>query len=83
MPSRMIGEETSTVGMSGNTFGVLLIIIQFFFWGIGMHLGRQAHSFQKVSVRTSTALELRKLEVLSRGACVVEPVAFVPEAQNE
>lgn len=48
-----------------------------------MHLGRQAHSFQKVSVRPSMTLELRKFEVLSRGACVVEPVAFVPEGQNE
>lgn len=48
-----------------------------------MHLGRQTHSFQKVSVRPSMALELRKFEIFSRGACVVEPVAFVPEAKNE
>lgn len=48
-----------------------------------MRLGRQTHSFQKVSVRPSMALELGNFETLSRGACVVEPVAFVPEAKNE
>lgn len=48
-----------------------------------MYWGRQAHSFQKVSVRPSMALELGKIEVLSKWGCVVEPVAIAPEGQNE